>query len=85
MNITSRSYDDARVRFESVRNPLAKIGARAVELLVERIKDPDRPAHQVRLAGVLHSGETCGPPAGQAQGVWRPNGPRRAGPSNGEI
>ena len=70
-SISSWNYQDARLRFDSVRNAIPQIGAQAVELLIERIHDPDRPARRVRLAGELVAGETCGRPGAETDAARR--------------
>ena len=59
-------FDDTRVAqmikppLTTVRVPMSKMGATAIELLCQRIADPQRPAAKVSLAAELVVRESCG-------------------------
>ncbi len=59
-------FDDTRVatmtrpRLTTVRVPMASMGAAAVDLLVQRIENPDRPATRLTLQPELVVRESCG-------------------------
>ena len=59
-------FDDTRVAqmtrplLTTVRVPMSSMGARAVELLCQRIADPDRPPAKVSLNAELVVRESCG-------------------------
>jgi LacI family transcriptional regulator len=59
-------FDDTRVakmirpRLTTVRVPMASMGAAAVDLLVQRIENPDRPATRMTLQPELVVRESCG-------------------------
>jgi len=59
-------FDDTRVAqmtqplLTTVRVPMSKMGARAVELLCQRIAEPARPFEKVSLAAELVVRESCG-------------------------
>ncbi len=63
-------FDDTRVArmtrppLTTVRVPMAEMGARAIELLCERVSDPKRPAARVSLQPRLIVRESCGAKAG---------------------
>ncbi len=46
----------------AVRPPRASLGRAAMALIAERIRDPDRPAHNVVITPTLRVRETTGPP-----------------------
>jgi DNA-binding LacI/PurR family transcriptional regulator len=59
-------FDDTRVarmtnpRLTTVRVPMSRMGANAVELLCQRIDDPDQPPARVALEAELVVRESCG-------------------------
>jgi DNA-binding LacI/PurR family transcriptional regulator len=59
-------FDDTRVatmtrpRLTTVRVPMASMGAAAVDLLVQRLENPDRPATRLTLQPELVIRESCG-------------------------
>lgn len=59
-------FDDTRIArmmrppLTTVRVPMAKMGARAIELLCQRIADPQRPPSRVTLEAELIVRESCG-------------------------
>ena len=59
-------FDDTRVatltrpRLTTVHVPMASMGAAAVDLLVQRVENPDRPATKVTLESELVIRESCG-------------------------
>ncbi|MCX5688689.1 MAG: substrate-binding domain-containing protein, partial [Planctomycetota bacterium] len=59
-------FDDTRLaslvrpKLSSVRVPLTDVGGAAISLLAERIDDPDRPSHCVRLETQLVVRESSG-------------------------
>ena len=59
-------FDDTRVAqmikppLTTVRVPMSKMGASAIELLCQRIADPDRPPSTVSLAAELVVRDSCG-------------------------
>lgn len=63
VNVTGHSYEEERVRFDSIRTPLLEMGSTSVKLLVKRINTPDAPRRHVLLPGRLVPGETCAPAA----------------------
>ncbi|MEQ8846568.1 LacI family DNA-binding transcriptional regulator [Botrimarina sp.] len=63
-------FDDTRIaqltrpRLTTVRTPMAQMGAKAIELLCERLESPDRPPNRVTLPTEVVVRESCGgPPA----------------------
>lgn len=59
INVSAHSYQRERLQYTSICTPIAEIGRRAIELLVEKLQDPRRlPKHEV-LPGTLVTGETC--------------------------
>jgi DNA-binding LacI/PurR family transcriptional regulator len=68
-------FDDTRVArmtrppLTTVRVPMSKMGARAIELLCQRIADPHRPPTRVSLEPELIVRESCGAP------LQKPTGP----------
>jgi DNA-binding LacI/PurR family transcriptional regulator len=59
INITAHSYENERMQYTSVCTPVAEIGRRAVEMLVEQIEDSRRPPKHEVLPGTLAIGQTC--------------------------
>jgi LacI family transcriptional regulator len=63
-------FDDTRVAqmtrplLTTVRVPMSRMGATAVELLCQRIAEPDRPPARVSLDAELVVRESCGCKAG---------------------
>ncbi len=61
-------FDDTRIArmtrppLTTVRVPMAKMGARAVELLCQRIAEPQRPPTRISLQPELIARESCGAP-----------------------
>lgn len=59
-------FDDTRIaqmtnpHLTTVRVPMSRMGAAAIELVCERIADPSRPATKVNLAAELVVRESCG-------------------------
>jgi LacI family transcriptional regulator len=59
-------FDDTRVAqmtrplLTTVRVPMSNMGAKAVELLCQRIAEPDQPPVKVSLAAELVVRESCG-------------------------
>jgi DNA-binding LacI/PurR family transcriptional regulator len=59
-------FDDTRIarltrpRLTTVRVPMASMGAAAVDLLVQRIENPERPATRLTLQPELVVRESCG-------------------------
>jgi LacI family transcriptional regulator len=64
-------FDDTRVAqmtrplLTTVRVPMSQMGAKAVELLCQRIAEPDRPPEKVSLNAELMVRESCGCKAGR--------------------
>jgi LacI family transcriptional regulator len=67
-------FDDTRVArmtqppLTTVRVPMAEMGAKAIELLCQRIAEPDRPSTRVLLEPQLIVRESCGCPGGRNGG-----------------
>jgi LacI family transcriptional regulator len=59
-------FDDTRIarmtrpRLTTVRVPMSEMGARAIELLCERVADPDRSPTRISLQPQLIVRESCG-------------------------
>ena len=59
-------FDDTRIaqltrpRMSTVRVPMAEMGASAIELLIRRLKEPDRPPLKITLQTELVVRESCG-------------------------
>ena len=59
-------FDDTRVArmtrppLTTVRVPMSEMGARAIELLCERVTDPQRPTSRISLQPTLIVRESCG-------------------------
>jgi LacI family transcriptional regulator len=49
----------------TVRVPMSQMGAKAVELLCQRIADPERPPEKVSLSAKLVVRQSCGCQAGR--------------------
>ncbi len=58
IDMTAHDYAAEAFKFNSVRTPLEAMGKQAVELLVARINNPERPAQRVLCAGELKPGHT---------------------------
>jgi LacI family transcriptional regulator len=58
VNISVHDYREEKLDFTSVQTPIDQMGRSCVELLVERIKEPQRPVERVLLAGRFVGGET---------------------------
>ncbi len=58
VNISVHDYREEKLEFTSVQTPIDQMGRSCVELLVERIKNPQRPVERVLLAGHFVGGET---------------------------
>ncbi len=58
VNISAHDYSNERVRFDALQTPLAEIGRRCVQALVERINQPDLPPRHETLPGTFRPGET---------------------------
>lgn len=82
-DVAVTGYDDvaaaryARPALTTVDQPMLRLGARAVEVLLERIADPDAPPRDVQLETRLVLRRSCGCPDPDTTGAPPRNAPRK--------